>query len=169
PGAAAVHRDLRHDLIREHVAVAQVAGAEVRALRPVVAGDPLLVLPEARARADGLDRPAPAAAVARAVDRDGRAGAREDERDREPDAVAAVEGDRRVARARGQAAEEAARPRPARVTRHREADVARAAVEDAPDLEDGDDLLAEGGGIGLDLRLVLALRVGVRVAWSVAG
>ena len=168
PGAAAVARGLRDHLLADRVAVAEVAVAVVGALRPVVAGDPLLVLSELRAGRDGGHRRAPVMRVGRAVDRDLRADAAEDERDREPGLVPPVVRDRRVARSRPQPRQEAAPPGAAAVVRDRVADVARAAVEDPPDLEDRDDRLAEGGRVGLDLGLVLALAVLVRVARGLA-
>src|SRR6185369_14888143 len=88
----------------------------------------------------------------------------EDERDGQPDLVLAVVGDHRVAGARRQPGQESAPPGAAAVARDRVADVARATVVHAADLEERDYGLAEGGGVGLDLRLVLALRVVVWVA-----
>ena len=168
PRPAAVRRGLHHDLLAERVAVAEVAVAEVRALRPVVAGDPLLVLTDLRAGGGSGHRCAPVLRVGRAVDGELRAAGAEDERDREPDAVLAVVGDRRVARPRRQTGEVATPPGAPAVARDGVADRVRAAVEEPPDLEERDDRLAEGGRVGLDLRLVRAAAVLERVARGLA-
>ena len=76
----------------------------------------------------------------------------------------AVVRDRWVARPWREPGEEAAPPGATAVARDRVADVARAAVEDPADLEDRDHRLAEGGRVGLDLGLVLALAVLVGIA-----
>ena len=55
-------------------------------------------------------------------------------------------------------------PAPPAVAGDREADVRGPAVEDPADLEDGDDRRAVGGRVGLDLGLVRAGGVAVRVA-----
>jgi hypothetical protein len=55
-------------------------------------------------------------------------------------------------------------PAPPAVKGDREADVRGPAVEDAADLEDGDDRRAVGRRVGLDLGLVPAVGVAVRVA-----
>src|SRR4029079_10702601 len=73
PGTAAVARGLGNHLFGARVAVAEVAVALERALRPVVARDPLLVLAELRAGRDGGHRRAPVPAVRRAADDDRRA------------------------------------------------------------------------------------------------
>ena len=64
----------------------------------------------------------------------------------------------------GQAREEAAAPRGSVVGRHGEADVGRGALEAPPDLEGGHGRAAEREAVGLDLGLVLAAVVAIRVA-----
>src|SRR4029450_8273533 len=169
PRQARVRRGLRHDHLADDVAVAQVAVAVERALRPVVAGDPLLVLAEGAARGDRGHRATPVEAVARAVDPQRRAAGAEDERDREPDAVSAVVHHGRVAGAWAEAGEEAALPAPAGVAGDGEADRVRAPVEDPADLEDRDDGLAERERVGLDLGRVPALARAERIARGAPG
>ena len=116
----------------------------------------------------------PAHAVGRPARHDGGGGRPrlvQGERGDDPHAVARVVGDRGVAdpvvrpvalvlRDPGQEPVLPARPS---VSRGRPADVGRAAVEEAPRLEGGDDRRPRCERVGLDLRLVLARGVRVRV------
>jgi hypothetical protein len=111
--------------------------------------------------------------IAGAADEQGRAVGAERKRRDQPHAVDGVVRDRRVGgpgvaalwpRERRQGGEEAVLPAPPAVTRDREADVRGPAVEDPADLEDGDDRRPVGRRVGLDLGLVPAVGVAVRVA-----
>src|SRR5204863_2190306 len=160
----------RRDRAAREVEVREVAAAAEAALRPVVARDPLLVVPLARI-GGSFDRAAPADPVGGAVDEDPQpevaaTSLRLGKRRGEPDPVAGVVGDDRVAdRVDARLLrQEPGAPRRAGVPRGREADPGRAAAEVPSALEDGDDRRPEGGARGLDLGLVLRGLVGERVA-----
>ena len=178
PREAAVRRRAHEDAVPEPVVVPlRVAVAVVRALRPRVAGDPVLVVEVGRAERRG-DRALPGEASVGRSAREDRArrterGQAHPERERRdhPDVVHRVIGDRRVADPRPGPAlvdrrpgQHAGRPGAARVRRRRPADVARAASRVEPSgLEGGDHGVAEAERVGLDLSPVLARLVRVRV------
>ena len=173
PGEPAVGRCAHRQQVAEPVVVPlRVAISVMRAGGPVVAGDPALV---EGAAAHGCDRDGigeGSAAVRRSAHQDRRAadGGVERERDHEPDVVHRVIGDGRVADARIRPAlvdrgpgQRVLRPPGACIERRRRDDVARATVEEPPALEGGDDRIALAKGVRLDLRLVHARGVRVRV------
>ena len=154
--------------------VGEVATTAERARRAVVARDPLLV-EVARAPGDGRHRSAPRQTVRRAVDVEvvGARSLGDAECRGEPGAVHGVIGDDRVARPLGRprprrrvgdSGKQAGFPGRSRVARGGVADGHRAALEDAPDLEDRDDRRAERERVGLHLRGVLTDRVARAVA-----
>src|SRR5919108_130504 len=172
PGEAAVGRAARPDLGRPRVEVREVAASAERAREPVVADEPLLVVVLGRI-AGRDDRRAPREAVPGAADERAHAELRLGDGRDQPDSVQRVVGDDGVARGgrvavrlrrRRQRRQEPAAPVGAPVPRGREADPRRAAVDHPAGLEGGHDRRADRVAVGLDLRLVLALRVGERVA-----
>ena len=176
PRAAAVVGALHGELV-DAVAdqrVGEVAAPPERARRAVVAREPVLVVDEVvRLRDRRVGRAAPRQPVGRAVDRQPVHARCERERVRQPDAVGRVVGEHGVAgaggrpgrlRDRGQSGQDPLPPRAAAVLRGREADARRAAVPVPPDLEEGDRRRADRLRVGLDLGLVLAVRVREPVA-----
>ena len=176
PCEAAVGRRVHEDLSPgAEVVPLLVAVAVMRALRPGIARDPVLVEEPAD---EGLDWVLPRQPTVRRSaheDSRGRAERRETHPERErrdhPDVVQRVVSDRRIADpgprpalVDGRAREHPCRPGPAGVRRRRPADVAgAAAVHEPPRLERGNDRVPVAEGVRLDLGAVLALGIGVRV------
>ena len=151
----------------------EVAVSEVGAGLPVVAADPGLVEVEVVIRLPRGHRHVPPPTVRRAADQERIRGRREREADDHPHAVPGVVRDDGVAGPRiearrgaehRQAGEEAGLPRQPGIGGRRPADVGGAAVNEAPALERRHLGGTEAEAVGLDLRLVLAGRVSVRVA-----
>ncbi len=177
--------------VRRRAHVLEIALAEVVELRVavavkvasgrVVAGRPVLVEVDLSAQAAGSPPGSPKVApssVERLTKIVGTLRSRSSGIDEiEPHAVPRVVGDARVAhplerairvaeraRAERQSRQEARRtPGRSAVPRAHEADVRRAAVEEATDLERGHNRRAVSEGVGLDLRGMLARGVGERV------